>query len=191
MERHGYHRLDLRKINVYHTIIISNRTGVHLLIALRTVMCLIPCLDLVVSLPYGRKTGRLGGHYIYSDSEIRRELIYARSHEFHDLVLDIAFFKGCSDYRKCNILRTYTLFYLAVKVDSYHARSCHVICSLQELLCKLAAAFTDSHGTQSTVTCVTVRTKNHGTALCKHLSCKLVDDRLMRRHIHTTVALGT
>lgn len=59
-----------------------------------------------------------------------------------------------SDNRKRHILRTDTLHRLTCQVDSDNSRHGNIVGLVEKLLCKLAAALSDSHCSQRTITCM-------------------------------------
>jgi len=79
----------------------------------------------------------------------------------------------------------------AGQVDGHHARAGNIIGAAQQLLCQLAAAFTDGHGAQCAVAGVGVRAKNHFAAARKALAHILVDDCHVRGHKDASVLFGS
>ena len=79
----------------------------------------------------------------------------------------------------------------AGQVDSHHARAGNIVGAAQQLLCQLAAALTDGHGTQCTVAGVGVRAKDHFAAAGKALAHILVDDCHVRGHKDAAVLFGS
>ena len=189
MEWKRDHRLNLREIYIYYSIIVCNISRTEFLICFRSVMSLIPILSICICLPDRRKTGCLSCHYIYSDTEVAGKLIYTRAYELHNTVLNIAILKCCSDKCKCNVLRTYTLLNLTIKIDSNNLRRLNIIGSSKELLSQLTATLTDGHSTERAITCVAVRAKYHSSTLSKLFTSILMNNRLMRRNIDTTILL--
>ena len=189
VERHGDHRADLGQIYIYHSIVVSHLPRLQLLIGLRAVVGLIPFPCLLICCPDGGKTCGFRGHDINADPVIAGQLCHARSYKFHHLILHISVGKCCSDQSQGHILRTYALCRLAVQIDGDHAGALHIVGSSQQLLCQLAAAFTDGHGTQRTVTCMAVGSEDHGAAFRQLLPGILMNDCLMRRYIDPAVFL--
>ena len=152
-------------------------------------MDLIELFDLLICRPDGGQAGRLCSHNVNADTEVRAQLLHARSDELHDFIIDIAVFKYRSDDRKRNILRTYTLHRLAVQIDGDHARHLDVICLVEKLLYKLRSALAHGHSSERAVTRMAVRSEDHLAAAGQHLTGILVDDCLMRRNIDAAVFL--
>ena len=130
MERHGDHRLDLGKIDLYNAVVVSYRTGSKFLVCCGTIVCLVPLLYGIICLPDGGQAGGLCGHNVDADSEIRGQLGYAGAHELHHLILYITLLEGCADDGKRHILRAYAPCHLALEVDRYHAGTCHIVSTL-------------------------------------------------------------
>ena len=191
MERHCNHRLNAAKVYIDNSVIVGHITRVKLTIALTTAMYLIEILNFIISSPYWWKTCCLRCHNINSDSEIGAQVRNTRSYELHNLILDISVTKYCTDNRKRNILRSHTLHRFPCKIYGNHTRHGNIIGLVKKLLCKFSAALTYSHCTESTITRMGIWAKNHRAALRQSLSCKLMDDSLMRRNIHSAVLLRT
>ena len=120
--------------------------------------------DLLIRFPDGGKTGGLCGHYINTDPEVRTQLLHARSHKFHDLIIHIAVCKGRPDNGKRHVLRTYAFHRLAIQIDTYYLRHFDIIRLVQQLFYQLRAAFSHSHGTQSSIAGVAVGSQDHLSA---------------------------
>ena len=76
-------------------------------------------------------------------------------------------------------------------VNAYYARHIDIVCLGEKLLYQLRTALADCHGTERSVSRVGIRSKDHLAACRQHLSGKLVNDCLMRRHIDSAIALCT
>ena len=61
----------------------------------------------------------------------------------------------------------------------------------EKLFHKLRSTFTHSHRSECSVTCMAVRSKDHLSSACKHLTGKLMDDCLMRRNIDAAILFRT
>ena len=145
MEWHRNHRLDFAQIHIHHAVIISRRSWVQFLIVLRPSMNLIEFPNLLIRLPNRRQTGCLCGHNVNSNTEIRTQLLHARTYELHDLIIHISISKCSSDDCKRHILRTYSLHGFAVQINPYHAGHLDIIGLIQKLLYKLRTAFSHCH----------------------------------------------
>ncbi len=99
--------------------------------------------------------------------------------------------KYCADNRQCNVLRSYAFYRLTRQINAYHLRHIDVIGLIQKLFYQLRSALAHCHGPQCTVPRMGIRAQNHAAAACKHLPCKLVNHRLMRRHVDAAVLLST
>ncbi len=142
---------------------------------------------LIIGSPDRRKTCGLCCHNVHTDSEIYAQVCNTRSNELHHFIFNIASVKNFSDNRKRNVLWADTLLWCSCQINSYYARHINIVSLAQQLFYKLRSTLSDCHRTECTVTCVGVRTQNHLAAACKHLSCKLVNDCLMRWHVNTAV----
>ena len=146
-------------------------------------------LRLPVGAPDGAQAGGLGGHNVHAVAVIGRHGGYARSHEFHDLVLDIAVFEDRADDGQGDVLRADKGLRLSGEIHRDHARIGHVVRVPQQLLYQLAAAFADGHGAQRAVARMRVRTEDHPAAAGVHLAHVLMDHGHMRRNIDPAVFL--
>ena len=190
MERHGDHGFDLVKLDDDHTVIVGTAARIQFLIITGAAVDLIEILNPLVCGPDGGQAGGLSGHDIDADPVLGAEVLNARSHKLHNLVVDIAVCENCADDGQSHVLGADTLHGFACQVDADNARHVDVVGSAQQLLGQLAAALADGHGTQGTVAGVAVRAQDHAAAGCHHLSGKLVDDCLMGRNIDAAVLLG-
>ena len=191
MERHCNHWFDGAEINHNHTIIVSNFSRIQFFVIFRSVMQCVKFFDLVICTPDRRQTGCLCCHNIDTDTEFCTQIGNTWSYEFHDFVVHIAVGKYFTDNRQCHVLRTYTLHRFARQINADYPRHIDIIRSAKQLFSQFAAAFTDSHCTKGTVTCMTVRPQNHAAAGCQHFTGKLMDDCLMWRYVNAAVFLGT
>ena len=148
-------------------------------------------LDLFICLPDGGQAGGLSGHNVHADTEISTQLGHARAHKLHNFIFHIAFGKDCADNGQSHILRTDTLCRLAGQIDGNHAGHIDVVGLTEQLFYQLRSTLAHCHGTQCTISCMRIRTKNHFSAACQHFTGKLMDDCLMRRYINSTISLCT
>ena len=153
-------------------------------------MDLIELFNFVIGLPDRGKAGSLGGHDIHADTEIRAQVLHARSYKFHYLVIYVSVTEHSADDGQRHILRADALDGSAGQIDGDNARHINVISLGQQLFYQLRSALSHCHGTQSTVSGVGIRAKDHLSASGKHFSGILVDHRLMRGYIDAAVFLG-
>ena len=190
MKRHGDHRPDLTQVDLHTPIIVSRVTRLKLLIILAAPVDLIELLDLFIRLPDGRKAGGLGRHDIDTDTEISAERSNARPHKLHHFILDIPIAKDLTDDRQRHILRSDPRTRSPCEINGHDLRHIDIISLRKKLLDQLRSTLTDRHGAKRPITSVAVRTKDHLSAARKHLTRKLMDDCLVRRHIHSTILPG-
>ena len=189
MEGKRDHRLNRGQIHLDAAVVVSQRRRIQLAIVLPSAVGLQKGLRLPVGAPDGAQAGGLGGHDIHAVAVIGRHGGYARSHEFHDLVLDIAVFEDRADDGKGDVLRADKGLRFSGEIHRDHARIGHVIGVAQQLLHQLAAAFADGHGAQCPIARMRVRTEDHPAAAGVHLAHVLMNHRHMRRNIDPTVFL--
>ena len=127
MERHCDHRLDLTQVHINHSVIISNSSRVQLFILLASSMDIIKFPDLLICSPDRGQTCSLRCHNIDADTEIRTQPADTRTYEFHHFIVNIAISKCRTNDRKCNILRSYPLHRLSVKIYTDHTRHLDII----------------------------------------------------------------
>ena len=109
------------------------------------------CSGLGVGTPDRTQAGSLGGHDVHTIAVIGRHGGNARTHKFHDLVLDIAVFEHCTDDCERDVLRADIRLGLSVQIDGNHAGIGHIVGISQELFDQLAAPLSDGHGAQGTI----------------------------------------
>ena len=83
-----------------------------------------------------------------------------------------------------------TCFDLVEKPEDFY-NSAVAFGHFQQLLYQLRTALAHRHRSQRTIAGVGIRAKDHLAAACEHFSCKLVDNRLMRRYINAAVFFCT
>ena len=189
MERHGDHGTDLAQVHVHHAVIVGHCTWIQFLVVLRTAVDLKELADGLVSLPDGGQTGGLCGHNVNANTEICAQLVHAGAHELHDFVVHIAICKCSANDRQSHILGAYALDGLSVQVNANNAGHLNVVGLAKKLFYKLWSALAHGHSSQSAISGVAVRSKDHSAAAGQHLPGKLMDDCLVRRYIHTAVLL--
>ena len=63
----------------------------------------------------------------------------------------------CTDDRQCDILRSYTLDWLALQLNGYHLRHIDIVGLVQQLLYQLRTALAHRHRSQRTLAGVGIR----------------------------------
>ena len=154
-------------------------------------MDIIKFSDFVIRYPDGGQAGGLCGHNIHADTEISTQRCHTRSDKLHNFIIHITVFKYGTDNCQSHILRSDAFHRLTGQIDCYHTRHFDVICFAEQLFYQLRSTLAHCHGTQCTISCMRIRTKNHFSAACQHFTGKLMDDCLMRRYINSTISLCT
>ena len=191
MERHCDHRSDRTKIHFDNTVIIGSLSRRKFSVIRLSAVNLIELLDLLICLPDRGQTGCLCSHYINSDTEIRTQGCHTRTHKFHYLILNKTASEHFSDNRKCNVLRPYPFLWFALQINCHHLRHLDIICLLQKLLYEFRSAFSHCHGSKCAISGMRIGPQNHLSCTCQHLTCKLVDNRLVRRYIYAAIFFGS
>ena len=191
MERHRNHRFDLIQIDFDHSVIVSNCCRIQFLVISCSAVNLIELLHRIVRSPDRGKAGRLGCHDVHTDTIVHTHVGNTRSDELHDLIFHITAVKHFADDRQCNILRSDALARCTRQINADYARHINIVCLGEKLLYQLRTALADCHGTERSVSRVGIRSEDHLAACRQHLSGKLVNDCLMRRHIDSAIALCT
>ena len=70
VERKSNHRLNKRKVNINHAVIICNISRLLIFKVLCSAVCFIPLLSFVVCFPYGGKAGSFGCHNVNAVSVV-------------------------------------------------------------------------------------------------------------------------
>ena len=187
----GDHGTDGRKIHLHHAIVVGKVCRCQLFVGRCTAMHCQKTLGDFVGLPDGGQTGGLGGHGINGVAGILPQGSNAGAHELHDLVFDVAALEQLAHKGNSYIVGAAARRQTAGQVDGHHTRAGNIIGAAQQLLCQLAAAFTDGHGAQCAVAGVGVRAKDHFAAAGKALAHILVDDCHVRGHKDTAVLFGS
>ena len=130
MEWHCDHWLDLRKIYIYHTVIISNCCRIHLFICAGTSMDFIELFDLVICSPNRRQARSLRCHYINTNTIICRQFRNTRTYKFHHFILNITVIEYCTDNSKCYVLRADARHWLAIQINTDHTRHWNIVRTL-------------------------------------------------------------
>ncbi len=189
VERHGDHRADFREIDADHTVVICRFARRELHIISASSVNVVKFLHGSVRLPDRRQTGGLGCHNINSDAVVHTQIRHTVAEELHHLIVHIPVCEYLADNGERNILRSDKRRRLSGQTDADHLRHIDIVGLFQQLLYKLRPAFPDRHRAERTVSGMGIRAENHFTAACKHLPGKLMNDRLMRRHINPAVML--
>ena len=158
MERHSNHRFYFIKVYINHAVIICNFARIKFFVFFWSAVNVIEFFYLRICSPNRRKTCCFRSHNIYADSVIYGKISHTRTYKFHNFIFYITFFKNSTDYRQCNILRSYAFCRLSCKVNSNHARHVNIVSFRKKLFYDFRTAFTASHSSQRTVTSMTVGT---------------------------------
>ena len=191
MERHSNHRSDGTKVDLNASVIVCHFARIEFLIILTSAMDIIEILNCRICLPDRRQTCSLCRHNINADTEISREVLYARSYKFHYFILHITVLKYSTNNSQRNVLRSYAFYRGAFQINSYNTWHIDIIGLVQKLFYKFRTTFTHCHSSKRTITGMGIRAKNHSAAACQHFSGELVNNCLMRWYIHTAISLGT
>ena len=189
MERKGDHRADAGKIDLDAAVIVCDVCRIQLLKLSASVMLAEERLRGRIGSPDGGQAGGLRRHDINTVPVIRGHAGYARAHELHYLILDIAVLEDRALDRECNIVWADEWLWLAGEVDGHHARISDVIGLLEELLAELSAALTDRHGTEGTVAGVGIGAEDHLAAAGEVLTHELMTYGDVRWNIDSAVLL--
>ena len=127
MHRHGDGAFDGGKIHVYAAVIVCRMLRSHLFVCLRPSVVFKITLCFVVRHPDGAPAGGLRGHDVYGVPVFYRKSRYARTHELHYLIFDIAVLIYCSDDGQGHVMRAYAGPRASGKVDGYGLRISEVI----------------------------------------------------------------
>ena len=191
MEGHSDHRTDLIQLYADNTVIVSYRCRIQFFEILASSVDIIEFFNFIISSPDGGQTGGLRSHNIDTDTIIRAQGRYTWSHKFHNFIFYIAIAKYSTDDSQSHILRSYARNGGTGHIDRHNPRHMDIVSLVKQLLYQLRSTLAHGHGTESTVTGMTVRTKDHLAAAGQHLSGILVNNGLMRRYVHAAVFLGT
>lgn len=190
VHRQGDHGADTGQIHRDQAIVIGQLCRSQGLIILLSAMCSQETAGGLVCFPNRGQAGGLGGHCINGIAGILTQRSDARAYKFHDLVLDIAALEQLAHQRNGHIVGAAASRQRSGEVDGHHAGPGHIVGAAQQLLCQLAAALTDGHSAQSTITGMRVRTKDHFAAAGKLLPHILVDHRQVGRNKDPAVFLS-
>ena len=189
MERQRRHRLDFGKIDLDHAVI------KRALLRLEPPVCIRPAvrgqifLYFFVRLPDGGQARRLSGHDVDADAVVHRELRNTGACKFQHTVFYKAVVIHRAAQRDGHIVRAHTAVGRTGEIHQHDLRHGDIICIAEQLLDNLRAALAHAHRAQRAVARMAVGAQDHAPAAGHHLSCVLVDDRLIGRHIDAAVFL--
>ena len=146
--------------------------------------------DLLVRLPDGAQTCRLGRHHVDTDAEVHRKMFNAGARELKHLVFDKAVFIRCAAKRNRYIVRPHAMGHLACEPDENDLRLCNIICVLQQLFDKLGAALANAHRADRAIAGVAVGAQDHFAAAGHHLARVLMNDGLIGGHVIAAIFDG-
>ena len=185
------HGTDAGQVHFHHAVIISQISGSQLFVVAAAAVNGQVFPGLVVGLPDTGQAGSLGGHDVDAAAVFQCQIVNAGAHKLHDLIFDIAVLEHSADNGQRHVLGANACHGGAGEIHCHHAGTGHVIGSAQQLLCQLAATFTDGHGAQCAVTGMAVGAQNHLTAACVHFAHILVDNCHVRGHEDAAVLFGS
>ena len=183
--------LDGVEVDVDAAVVVSHIGRSQLLVSLGTAMDHEVALGLLVGHPDGRPAGGLGGHDVDGVAELDGQICHAGADELHDLVLDVAVLVDSAADAQGHVVGADACAGLAGQIDGDDLRTGEVIGAAHQLLCQLAAALADSHGTQSAVTSVGVGAEDHLAAACHGLTVVAVDVCHVGRDVDAAVLVGS
>ena len=133
-------------------------------------------LDLIVRLPDGAQTCRLGRHDVDADAEVHGQRGDAGSRELEHAVFDEAVFINRTAQRYRHVLRSDAAPRRAREIDEHRFGPCDVIGAAQQLLDELGPALADAHRAQRAIARVAVRAEDHPSAAGELLARILMYD---------------
>ena len=190
MERQRDHGLDARQVDLDATVVVGDIGGLELAVVVAAAVHGQKCVCVLVGSPDARQAGGLGGHYVDAVAVVGRHARNTRTHELHDLILDVALGKDGTDDGERHVMRADAGTRGAHEVNGNDAGIGNVVGVAQQLLCQLAAALAHGHGAQGAVAGVRVGAQDHLAATGEVLTHKGVDDGDVRRDEDAAVLLG-
>ncbi|MPM98523.1 hypothetical protein SDC9_145711 [bioreactor metagenome] len=127
MERQRDHRLDRRKIDFDHRIVVRDAAGLGLAVHFLATMDFIIFAHPRVSLPDRRKARGLGRHHVDAVPKIDREFRNAGADELHHLVFYQAVLEHRAAERDRDVVRADARAGFARKVYEHHLRRVHIV----------------------------------------------------------------
>ena len=191
MERQRDHGLDTRQIDLDAAVVVGDIGGLELAVVVAAAMHGQKRVRVLVGGPDARQAGGLGGHDVDAVAVIGRHARDARTHELHDLVLDVALGKDGTDDGERHVVRADAGAWGAREVDGNDAGIGDVVGVAQQLLCQLATALAHGHSAQGAIAGVRVGAQDHLAAAGEVLTHKGVNDGDMRRDENAAVLLGS
>ena len=190
MEGKRRHGLEFREVDFDAAVIIRTLFDAQRAVSVRPAVDGEIFFDLLVRLPDGAQTCRLGRHHVNADAEIHREILDAGARELKDLIFDVAVFIRRTAKRDGYIVRPHAMGHFARQPDEHDLRLCNIICVLQQLLDKLGSAFSNAHRADRAIAGVAVGAQNHFAAAGHHLARVLMNDGLIGGHVITAIFDG-
>ena len=141
--------------------------------------------------PDGTETAGLCGHDIDPDPEIHAQIPDAGTCKFQDPVLDETVRERLSYQGDGHIVRADAVGDFSVQPDKDDFWLFDIPGIVKELLGQFAAAFSDRHGTVTAIAGMGIGSQDHFSAACQFFPGKLMDDRLVGRHIDAAVSAGS
>ena len=191
MEGQRNHSFLLAQIYGDHPVVIGYGAGMHGPISILPVVGGIKLPGFLIGFPDGGQAGGFRGHDVNAIAEIHRQPGNTRPHKFQHPVVDKAAVKRSLDQRQRHIVRTNAMAGRTGQIDQDHLWHGSVPGILQQLLCQLRTALAHSHGAQSAIAGVGIRSQNHAAAGGHLLPCVGMDHRLIGRDVNAAVLFGS
>ena len=137
--------------------------------------------------PDGRPAGGFRGHHIDTVAKIHRQAGNARADKLHHPVFHIAAGVHRSADGQRHILRADARSRRAVQIHAHHLGTGDIISTPYQLLGQLSPALAHGQRAQRAIAGVRIAAQDHPAAAGHHLAVKAVNNRQVRRHIHTAV----
>ena len=185
--RHG---LEFREVDFDAAVIVRAFFHAQRAVSVRPAVDGEIFFDLLVRLPDGAQTCRLGRHHVDTDAEIHRKMFDAGARELKHLIFDKAVFIRCTAKRDGYIVRPHTMGHLACEPYEHDLRLCNIICVLQQLFDKLGAALANAHRADRAIAGVAVGAQDHFAATGHHLARVLMNDGLIGGHVIAAIFDG-
>ena len=160
------------------------------LIILRPAVGLEEALRHLIRLPNGGEAGGLSGHHVNAVAVVNGQIFDARAAELQHAVVHKSRLKGGLHQGDGHIVGAHALFGLSGEIHQHHLGHGYIPGVPQELLGKLRAALTYSHGAQGAVAGVGVGAQDHLAAPGQLLPGVGVDDALVGGHIDAAILFG-
>ena len=190
MEGKRRHGLEFREVDFDAAVIIRTLFDAQRAVSVRPAVDGEIFFDLLVRLPDGAQTCRLGRHHVNADAEIHREILDAGARELEHLVFDKAVFIRRTAKRDGYIVRPHAMGHFARQPDEHNLRLRDIIRVLQQLLDKLGAALANAHRADRAIAGVAVGAQDHFAAAGHHLARVLMNDGLIGGHVIAAIFDG-